>query len=190
MPRLVLIAALLTLLAACGGPAALQPPAEPIANTALDLVLDAPSSAGFEVETNAAEDLRLRWPGDDESPAASLAFAVGEDEISLNLVEYVKGQEADLDSRPGGDFLGQLELGSHIGPAFITRGRFTGDDGNELEETKIFASHPDPETDRVLTITYVYPPSPGSTQARREQALSALGLVQIPGAEPTEESGG
>ncbi|MEM7481355.1 MAG: hypothetical protein AAF481_09290 [Acidobacteriota bacterium] len=182
VPRNLILSLLIMALAACGGAPTEEAatPAEPetLSNEALDLVLTDPATAGFELEANGGSDLRLRWPGDGSLPPATYTFAVGPDVYSVNLVEEIKSQKEEMNSRPDGEFKGQVELGSHLGPAYLTRGRFS-DDGVTMEEHRLFAKHP--RADRLLTLTAVYPPTEGDTQARREQIMTAYGLITFDG---------
>lgn len=175
-----MVASVLALtLAACGGkPAATPPapaPAEPIVDTTLDLSLDPPSSAGFTVVSSSAGELVLRRAAADGRPEATLTFDVAPSQVEgVNLIDAVKAQKAAIEAKPNGAFLGQVELGSQIGRAFSTRGRYT-DGGSEVEEIRLLAVHP--SGDRLLAIVYRYPPVPGDTQKRIEEAMGALGLV-------------
>ena len=74
--------------------------------------------------------------------------------------------------------MGQVELGTELlGPAFSTRGRYLDEDGEAVEEVRIFAVHP--AGDRLLHMTYRYPESPGQTRARLEdQAFVAFGYIE------------
>ena len=109
--------------------------------------------------------------------AATLAFEAGPEQLAgINLVEAVNRQKAEIEARPGGQFFGQVQLGSPIGPAYSTRGRYTGDDGRELEELRLFAVHP--AGDRLLTLTYRYHPEASDTKERTAEAMGALGLVR------------
>lgn len=150
---------------------------ERVENPALGIALVGPQAAGFDVVTNEGETLVLIRPALGERAEARLTYEVGPPQTAgVNLVEAVKLQQAEIESRPEGDFLGQVELMSQFGTAFSTRGRYAGGDGREMEEIKIFTIHP--SGDRMLSVTYRYPPTAGGTQARLDQGMTALALVE------------
>ena len=172
--------AVLALAAGCGGAkggaggaAALAAP--PVVNRDLCLSLEPLVGAGFEVETNEGATLVLVHPAGEAGEAATLTLEVGEPEPNVNLVDAVNRQKAAIEGRPGGHFLGQVQLMSQLGTAFSTRGRYTGDDGKEIEELRLFAIHPD--GDRLLTLAYRYHAAAGETKERINEAMGALGLV-------------
>jgi hypothetical protein len=153
-------------------------PTEPerVENAVLGIVLAGPEEAGFDVVTNEGETLVLVRHAQGEQAEATLVYQASPPQTAgVNLVEAVKQQQAEIESRPGGDFLGQVELMSQFGSAFSTRGRYAGE-GGETEEIKVFAVHP--SGDRLLSLTYRYPVSAGGTKERTEQAMAALGLVE------------
>lgn len=159
-----------------GGQATPAPAGEPVVNRALGLVLDDPATAGFRLDVNQGETLRLVRPAQGEFGEAVLTFELITPLANPDLVAAVNQQKADIEARPGGTFLGQVQLGSQIGTAFSTRGRYTGDDGAEVEEIRLFAVHPGGE--KVLALTYRYNPVAGNTKTRTEEVMGALGLVQ------------
>lgn len=179
---LALALALLLPLTACGpgggdaSPAPTGPAAEPVENAALGIALDPPGGAGFELAVNQGETLRLVHSASSDGEPAELTFDVWLQDGNPNLVAAVNQQQEDVDGRPGGNFLGQVQLGSQLGTAYSTRGRYTGDDGREMEEIRVFAVHP--AGDRLLAMTYRYHPTAGASKQRTEEAMGALGLVQ------------
>jgi hypothetical protein len=206
MPRatlpalLVLLAALALPLAACGGG---EPAAGPAAdaeqndqehialNGGLGIAVVFPDGGPFELEANEGGEIRLRFVGDDEHSPGTVTYRVEpEQDYGVNLVEAVNARKAELEKMPGGEFLGQIELGSHLGTAYSTRGRFTGEAGRTVEAVRVFAVHP--TANRLLHMTYRYEPAPGQTAARFEHATTAFGYVEaLPAAaeEGTETAG-
>ncbi len=193
-------------LAACGPrqedttTAVLPTEPERVENAVLGIVLAGPQEAGFDVVTNEGETLVLVRHAQGEQAEATLTYQASPPQTAgINLVEAVKQQQAEIESRPGGNFLGQVELMSQFGTAFSTRGRYAGEAGGEVEEIKIFTVHP--AGDRLLSMTYRYPTDDGGTKERLDQAMAALGLVEplaaLEGAgegaaaePPAEEAGG
>lgn len=168
--------------AGCGPKSETAAPAalpEPVVNRDLGLTLDDPASAGFQLAANEGTTLELSYPPGDGREGAHLTFEVGEPQLAgVNLIDAVNAQKAAIEAHPDGRFLGQVQLGSQIGTAFSTRGRYTGDDGREVEEVRLLAVHP--AGDRLLALVYRYHPTPGDTKERINQAMAALGLVQPP----------
>jgi hypothetical protein len=162
--------------AAGGGEAA---PAAPrrIENPQLAIALAGIESSGFELDANDGATLRLTRPAAEGSEAATLTYEAGEAQVAgVNLVDAVNQQKQAVEARPGGQFFGQVQLMSQLGNAYSTRGRYTGEGGGEVEELRLFAVHP--AGDRLLSLVYVYPAQPGGTQARIEEAMAGLGLVE------------
>jgi len=185
-PAAPLLAAVLlagaALTAGCGGEEAA--PAEPVRveSPALGIAVVIPGDAPVEVEDAAGETIRLARAAEGEVGPGTLVFASGPPpEYGPNLVEAVKEREAELEGLPDGEFFGQLELGSQLGPAYATRGRFTDETGQKVEETRIYTVHP-ADRDRLMWLTYRYVPSPGDTETRRSQALEAFGWIEPLGA--------
>lgn len=177
-------------LAACGGgEEAPRGNAEPvrIEDEELGIAVVVPPGSPFEPLESGPGEIRLRFPGDDEFTPGTVTFAAEPEQyFGVNLVEAVNAREEEIESRPGGDFLGQVELGSHLGTAFSTRARFDDEAGEQVEEVRIFAVHPG--GNRLLHMTYRYTPSPGQTQARMmDQAFQAFGYAE--GLVPEGDSG-
>jgi hypothetical protein len=142
-----------------------------------------PAGGIFEPEANEGGEIRLRFVGDEEhAPGTVIYRAEPEQDYGVNLVEAVNARKAELETMPGGEFLGQIELRSHLGTAYSTRGRFTDEKGRTLEAMRIFAVHP--TANRLLHMTYRYEPAPGQTTTRFEHATTAFGYVEaLPAAE-------
>jgi hypothetical protein len=68
----------------------------------------------------------------------------------------VEAQPATFKGRREGTFLGSKTLRTPLGRAYTARGRYRTDAG-VVEESRVLAVHP--SEDRLLTVTYVYPPS-------------------------------
>lgn len=192
------VALAVSLLTAGCGPGAedastAMPSGEPdrIENAVLGITLDGVAAAGFEVAINEGETLVLLRPAHGDQAEAKLTYRVSPPQTAgVNLIEAVNQQKADIESRPSGDFLGQVELMSQFGTAYSTRGRYAGDDGLEMEEIRILTVHP--EGDRMMSLTYRYTPNAGGTKERLDQAMSALGLVEplAPPPAPAQDAGG
>lgn len=167
--------------------------AEPnrLENEELGIVVVDPAGGMFEPESNEPGEIRLSYAGDENfSPGTVIIGAEPEQEFGVNLVDEVNAREAELELMPDGEFYGQVELGSeNLGTAYSTRGRYTNEAGEEVEELKIFAVHP--SANRLLHLTYRYEPAPGQTQARLvDQAMVALGYIEpLEGADEGGESG-
>lgn len=184
--RLFACAAVCLLLAAAGcrepepppSPAAPQPVKSPEAGIRLS---DLPE--GFRlVAVNGGEILLERKP--ELPPGTAVVTATPVQTAGVNLFAAVNEQKEEIESRPDGKFYGQTELGSHLGTAFLTRGRWT-ENGQEMEEMRLFSLHP--QGNRMLVITYRYALS-GDTKDRAEQAMEILGMVEGLEAPPAEGS--
>jgi len=159
-------------------PAAPQPVKSPEAGLRLSDLPD-----GFRlVAVNAGEILLERKP--ELPPGTAVVTATSEQAAGVNLFAAVNEQKEEIESRPEGRFYGQTELGSHLGPAYLTRGRWT-ENGQEMEEMRLFSLHP--QGNRMLVITYRYALS-GDTKDRAEQAMEILGMVESLEAPATDGS--
>lgn len=162
--------------AAGGGDTAATAP-QPIENPQLGIALVGIEGSGFELDANDGATLRLTRPAAEGRSAATLTYEAGEPQVAgVNLVDSVNQQKQAIEARPDGRFFGQVQLMSQLGNAYSTRGRFTGENGAEVEELRLFAIHP--AGDRLLSVVYVYPAEPGGTQTRIEEAMAGLGLVE------------
>jgi hypothetical protein len=131
----------------------------------------------FRVEANEGPRLEL-------VPAAAgetgrLLIVAGEPETAgINLVEAIKAHKEEILARPGGEYKGQRELGSQLGTAFYSRGRYTGSGGATEEETVVFLVHP--WGDRTLELVYRYPAGDGEETRRRieDHLFAVLGELE------------
>lgn len=195
---LLTFAALLVLGAACAGnqggdgeePAVAAEP-QRVENPSVDLAVVIPPGSPFELESNQGDEIRLRFPAQGEfGPGTVIYQAAPEQYFGVNLVDAVNDRKAEVEELPGGQFLGQIELGGPLGPAYSTRARYTGDDGKEVEEVRIFTVHP--AGNRLLYMTYRYDAAAGQTKARMmDQAFEAFGYIEpLEGAAPSGDEGG
>ncbi len=155
---------------ACAGPP--PPPPDPgVENRDLDIRLGTVPD-GLVVADNQGTSLELR-PAD-ENLGGVLWFAVGPEQIGVNLVAAVKEHQAHIEGLPDGDYKGAQELQGPLGTAFYSRGRFV-EKGVVEEETVILTIHP--SANRLLTISYRYPA--GDDSARRvEQLIDVLSYLE------------
>lgn len=153
---------------------------QPVPNPQLDLQLTG-IPEGFVLGSNEGEEIVLeRRAG--LTPGTVLVTALPELERGgVNLVAALN-ERADEVAEKGGK-LRQVELGSHLGPAYLARSRWP-EEGGEKEQMQIFALHP--TANRMLLITYDYPLT-GDTQDRREHMMDVLSLVEGLDAAPAEE---
>lgn len=173
---------LLILLAACGGsePEPTAPAAAPqrVENRALGLAVAAlPDSLVVAVN----QDGELVLEPADERPGALRFEVASPPRGGVNLVQAVNDHKAAIEERPGGDYRGQVELMSPLGTAYASRGRYTGEGGETVEELVILTIHP--TGDRLLSLAYTYPAT-GDTEERRDELLSLLGEVEGTGTPP------
>lgn len=162
--------AFLSLLACASEEAPPPPPAERVENPQLGVAITALPPV-FEVTAN--EGTRLELAPAAEGSTGTLAVTAGEAESGgINLLAAVKAHEAEILAREGGEYKGQRELGSQLGTAFYSRGRYAGEDGAQVEETVIFLVHP--WGDRTLQLIYRYPAAPEDTKERIEGHLFPL----------------
>lgn len=198
-PTAAAVLALLLPLAACspdgGGGDAAPAAAEPtrLESSELGIAVVVPAASSFAAADSADGELRLASPGETTAdglalgPATLVYAAEPPQRAGVNLVAAVNERSVEIEARPGGEFLGQIGLGSQLGNAMNTRGRFVGDDGQAVEEVRIFAVHP--HGDRLLHMTMRYAPVDGQARARADQAMEAFGWIEplaAPPAEPAE----
>lgn len=180
-PSLFVLTALALIAAGCGGPAPVPEPAAPqrVENSSLGVAL-ASIPEGFRLEANAeGEEARIVLVRKPELPPGTAVVEVGpEQRAGVNLVAEVNTQKAHIESLPEGNFQGQTELMGPTGTAYLTRGRYRGETGAEIEEMRVLTLHPSyPEVKRLLTLTYTYELS-GDTKDRGQQMLELLGEVE------------
>jgi len=171
MPPLKTSAVLLLLAVAACGKAT-----PPVQSTARHRVVCKPLGlalesvpAGFTASVT-ADVLRLT-----RADGAVLTIARGTGgQASADLTAAVTAEKARLLALPSGSYLGFVELLSHLGRGYLTRGRYR--QGKvEMEEIRVFAVHPR-EPQRAIVLSYVYPAA-SSKQERADQALSVLAKV-------------
>lgn len=85
----------------------------------------------------------------------------------------VQAHQREVEQLPGGEYKGAQELGGEMGTAFWSRGQWD-EDGVRMEETRIFAIHPDGSG--LLVLSSVYPVGDDSSN-RVEQLLEVLGSL-------------
>lgn len=189
--------ALILALAGCGGGE--ESVGEPVRleSREVGIALEVPASASFSAAGTEGGVVRLTSPGETTEsgerlgPATLVYDAEPPQVAGVNLVEAVNLRAEEIRSRPEGEFYGQGELGSPLGAAYSTRGRFRDADGEVVEELRIVAVHPG--GDRLLHMTLAYTPAPGQTAARLEQALSAFSWIEpldSPGSPAEEDAAG
>ena len=146
----------------------------------------------FQVAVNEGDRLEL-VPSDAEL-GGRLSVVAGEvPEVGgVNLVAAVRDHQADIESRPDGNYQGQRELqGLPLGTSFYSRGRYTTDAGTTEEETVVYFLHP--SGDRPLMLIYRYPAGDDSPVRLQDQLfevaleLEALMVEPVEGAATSEE---
>ncbi len=126
----------------------------------------------FRVATNEGDELVL-VPADPQLEG-SLRISVGPKKRGINLVAAVDRHKLRIEHLPAGHFLGRTELGSHLGVAFLSRGRYEEDDA-QVEQVSLFVIHPDGS--RRLDLTYTYPAGDDSSE-RAQQLLGVFAEVE------------
>lgn len=146
-------------------------PAPRIENSDLGIAIAA-MPPPFSVGANDGPVLVLRAPG--EAGEATLFFeSTAEISGGINLVAEAEGMREWFEKQPDGQYFGNLELGTPLGPAFTSRGSYALD-GVQVEEIRVFAIHP--SSNRLLRMTYQYPPGEG--KERLQQLAEVLGEVE------------
>lgn len=171
---------LVLVLAGCQGQGEAEAPArvpERVENAALEVVLtDVPSS--FRLVENTGDQLRFEPTG--EGSTGEVTFALDSTDATLNLQAARQLHKDEILARTAGDYKGQNELVTHLGPAYYSRGRYQGEDGTPIEETLILALHP--AGGSILRVVYRYPAGEDSPQ-RLEALFGVLGEIEVPGNE-------
>ncbi len=154
-------------------------PAQRVENPEVGVVLtDVPDFFALEVNDGS----RLELVPADGTTAGRVFVRAGEPETGgINLVAAVEEHKATI-LAASGEFQGQRELGTQMGTAFYSRGRFPDDGGQTTEETVIFMVHP--LGDRTLQLVYRYPAGDDSKERIQDQLFSLLEVL-----EPLSESG-
>lgn len=168
------------LIATCGAPPepdVVEKPAVIVENDILRLRL-APMPPGFDLKTNKGDQLIIE-PAD-QAAQGLIAFQVMAPDAGQDLTFEVKSHRAFIENQPEGVFSGGQELISQLGTTFYSRGRYLVGE-NEIEETVVFALHPD--GDRMLTITYRYPAGIDSSVRVEElfEVLASVEGIEFPG---------
>jgi hypothetical protein len=157
--------------AGCSGSQPEVPAPERVENHTLGIAL-ATLPSPFAVTVNEGSRLELQTSA--ETGDATMFFeATAEVSGGINLVAEAESMEEWFQSQEGGQYFGNLELGTPIGPAFTARGSYSLA-GVEVEELRVFAIHP--VSNRLLRMTYRYPPGEG--KERIQQLAEVLGEVE------------
>jgi len=167
-------AAAATLLTTCSQPESPEvdePPPIVIENPGLRLRLDGVPTE-FQVVANGEDELVLE-PAD-PTVEGRIVVRTLDPAVGQNLPAQVEAHQSFIAGQEGGDPRGGQELLSPLGTTFYSRGRYLAD-GAEIEETAIFAIHPD--GDRIVTITYRYPAG-GDSTVRVQQLFDVLAVVE------------
>ena len=128
--------------------------------------------ADFEVTSDQGQIIELQSIG--EGPTGTLHIEATEElGGGINLVAAAEGMQEWFEQQPNGQYFGNLELGTPTGPAFTARGSYSGEAG-EVEELRVFALHP--TANRMLRMTYRYPPGEG--KIRMQQLVAVLGEIE------------
>lgn len=146
-------------------------PAERVENSSLGIAIAALPPA-FVVATNEGPILELRAPGD-TGEAVLFVEATAESTGGINLIAEAEGMQSWFEEQPEGQYFGNLELGSPLGPAFTARGSYLLD-GVAVEELRLFAIHP--TSNSLLRMTYRY--GPGEGKERLQQMAEVLGEIE------------
>lgn len=126
----------------------------------------------FSVVSASGSTIELEAAG--EAGTGRVVISAGaEEQFGINLINVVKERKATFEEAPEGQYFGNRELGTPIGTAFTARGAYTGENG-PVEETWVYSIHP--SSNRLLTITYTYPP--GESEMRVNQLLLLLGEIE------------
>ncbi|MEM9552997.1 MAG: hypothetical protein AAGC60_01975 [Acidobacteriota bacterium] len=185
----LMLAGLLVLLGACAADEPAPPPPEPepvvVENVALGVVIvDLPEV--FVVAENQGETLRLVPNADALGEEAAASAAEGALDVhvrrpevgGVNLVAAWQQHKAEIEARAQGEYKGQNELVTQLGPAFYSRGRYVDEGGAATEETKIFTLHP--TGDAMLELVYSYPAGDDSPTRLQDQLFVVLGAIEGP----------
>ena len=164
------------LLVGCTGSSPEAPDAPRVENHDLGLAIAAVYPP-FVVAGNQGPVMELQTPG--ETGEGTLFIeATAELSGGINLVAEAEGMREWFEQQPEGQYFGNLELGTPLGPAFTSRGSYVLD-GAAVEEIRVFTIHP--TGNRMLRMTYRYPPGQG--KERLQQLAEILG--EIEGLAPT-----
>jgi hypothetical protein len=126
----------------------------------------------FVVTRNEGAVFELRAPGE-AGDATLFLETTAEMGGGINLVAEAEGMREWFEQQPEGQYFGNLELGTPLGPAFTSRGSYALE-GTIVEEIRVFAIHP--TGNRLLRMTYRY--SPGEGKERLQQLAEILGEIE------------
>lgn len=115
----------------------------------------------------------------DPEAVGEIVVTPGEPQVGgINLVAAVESHKQEILERPGGDYKGQRELGSQLGTAFYSRGRYlvSEDSGALEEETVVFLVHP--WNDRTLQLIYRYPAGEDSSERIQDHLFALLAEIE------------
>lgn len=167
----LLLALAATVLHCAKAPEAEVAEPERVVNHELAIAIAALPEA-FTTITSSGPTIELEAAG--ETGTGKVVIAAGPvDQFGINLVNEVKARKALFEAALDGQYFGNRELGTPTGTAFTARGAYTGENG-PVEETWVYSIHP--SANRLLTITYTYPP--GESEARVNQLLLLLGEIE------------
>jgi hypothetical protein len=102
----------------------------------------------------------------------------------FNLVVAVNDWKDRYEAMPDGGFLGQLELGTQLGPAYTVRGSYAHE-GTKVEERRIMALHP--AGLGIVQMVYRYPEGSDSQAKAQEMFGIFAGLEGLNLGTPGEE---
>ena len=126
----------------------------------------------FEVALNEGDQLRLGR----KEIGGELWLQIERPEVGgVNLVDMVNEWKASYEARPQGKFYGQIELGTQFGAAYTVRGAYENEQGEMIEERRIFTVHP--TGDKALTMVYAYP-SPANSRERTDEMLNLFSEIE------------
>jgi hypothetical protein len=126
----------------------------------------------FEMAANEGASLGLSADG--PAGPGMVVFGVGQETAAgINLVAEAEGTQAWFEERTDGQYFGNLELVTPLGPAFTARGSYR-DASGEIEELRVFMLHP--SANRLLTVVYRYPPGQGKD--RMPHLAELLGEIE------------
>jgi len=153
----------------CQNEAPVEVPAQRVENPELGIAIVA-LPAPFQVAVNEGSTLEL------VAGEGRLSIIAGEAQVAgVNLVQAVWDHKASILERPQGEYKGQQELGTHLGTAFYSRGRYQGDAG-VVEETVILVIHP--WGDRRLDLRFRYPATDDSQERIGKQLFAVLEALE------------
>jgi plastocyanin len=175
---------LLMWLAACGGsepaadPAAGTPAAQPFTNATVGVsFLDVPEGFALDGSDDDSAGDSVRFVRTDGKAGTVTVYASPQQTAGVNLVQATRDHKAEMLALTDGRYNGSLELLGPLGTAFQSRGGYRNDEGEMMEDFRIYSLHP--LADRMLVVRYLYPA--GTDMAERQQELFAvLGEIEPP----------